>query len=114
MSWIRHAVVDLLVTILIVTATFGGQRWAAWAVWIYTPFMLLLRIGAIGAKGPRRKSPVPEAFYHLLFALNVLVPALHAYRSGDMNWAWVAGAWVAIWALSAYGAARQRTAAGRP
>ncbi len=111
MSWIRHALVDLVVTVLIVAGSFGELRWAAWAVWIYTPFMLLVRIGAIGARGPRQKSQVPEVFYHLLFALNVAVSAAYAWQSGVMNWAWVAAAWVVIWVLSAMAAARQRKAA---
>ena len=116
MAWIRNAIVDIVVTGLMVLGTIGGLTWAAWAIWIYTPFMLLLRVGAIGAKGHRKKAAdpkmkVPETFYHALFVLNVGFPLFQAWSKGDTNWCWVAGAWVAIWALSTWTASRQRKAA---
>lgn len=110
MGWIRYAVVDIVVSVLVVLATFGGLTWAVWPVWIYTPFILLLRVGSLGARIPQKKTPVPETLYHALYAVNTVVPIVYAWRGGDTNWYWVGAAWVVVWALSVYSTSRRASA----
>lgn len=98
MPWIKHVLIDLAVTVVIIIATFTQQPWAVWAVLLYTPFMLLLKLIPLLAgslvqqvKGPN--NGVPDAFYHLLFALN-LAALLYA------GWWITAAQWGVIWVLS--------------
>jgi hypothetical protein len=101
MGWVRHVIIDLVITLCVVLATFFAQGWAAWVVWIYTPAMVLLKIGAIGAKLPQAKDGPPDWFFHVLYAVNVVILLYH-------GWYWVAAGWVVIWVLSALAAARNR------
>lgn len=107
MPWIKHAVVDLIVTACILAATLGGQTWAAWAIWIYTPFYLLIRVGAVKSRVAQKKDPVPVGVYHVLFAINTFVPLFHAWKGGSTNWYWVAAGWAVIWVLSVYTTSRR-------
>jgi hypothetical protein len=100
MGWLRHAIVDIAVTVIILIAVFASQVWAMWIVWIYTPFLLLLKIGALTGGVGRSAEGVPDWFYHVLYAVNVAVLLFAALY-------WVAGAWVAIWLISAVVGARQ-------
>jgi hypothetical protein len=100
MGWLRHALIDIAATVIILIAVFASQVWALWIVWIYTPFLLLLKIGAFTAGVGRSAEGVPDWFYHLLYAANVVVLLFATLY-------WVAGGWVAIWLLSAIVGARQ-------
>ena len=108
MKWLKDVVIDLIVTVLIAVAVFGGFAWALWVVWIYTPLMLVLKALAFFSVSlqtlTRKKSVAPPVwFFHLLYGTNV---ALLAY--GRL---WVlAGLWIAIWVFSA-GASMRRPAA---
>lgn len=98
MQWLKHVVVDVTVTLLIVYAATGGAGWARWIVLVYTPFMLVLRVASLLGRMPAQRRPhggeaVPIAFYHLLFALNVAVPLAFA-------WHVVAAQWALLWILS--------------
>ena len=98
MNWVKTTIVDVAVTACIVAAAFMDVEWARWVIWIYTPFILLLKIGAffgptVVKKGAAKKEEAPEWFYHLLYAANVLL--LLAAR-----WWLVAGGWAAIWLVS--------------
>ena len=99
MKWLKDVVIDLIVTMLIAVAVFGGFSWALWIVWIYTPLMLVLKALAFFSVNlqtlTRKQGPAPPAwFFHLLYGVN---EALLAY--GRL---WVlAGLWIAIWVFSA-------------
>ena len=111
MAWLRNVVIDLLVTIVIAIFVFTAADWGYWIIVIYTPLILLLKIGVVlsgisGAvkKGVKKKSDdldedVPVWFYHALYGAN-LIMLLYA------NWWVIAGAWAAIWILSAVQEAR--------
>lgn len=93
MGWLRHVIIDLAITAFILAATFGGQVWAAWVVWIYTPVMVLLKVGAFAGNVNPKSNEVPMWFFHALYALNLVVLLYYA-------WYWVAAGWVVIWLVS--------------
>ena len=96
MSWIKNAIVDIGITILIAAMVLTNLNWIYWVLVIYTGFMVLIKV--VGLIGPAIKSKVtddtpPNWFYHLLYALNVALLAMgqHVYL--------LAG-WAVIWLLS--------------
>ncbi len=97
MKWFKDVVVDVLVTVCIVLAVWEDFEWAKWIVWIYTPFILLLKIGAYFGPTMRVKGKkvvtVPNAVFHVLYAINVLM--LLAAK-----WWLVAAGWAAVWLVS--------------
>lgn len=108
MDWIKHTLVDVAVTILIVLATTLDLEWARWGVLIYTPLMVILKIVALlGSRAlgqlKRKGDGVPPWFYHVLYALNVAFSAGFAVAGGGGNahqWWVIAGGWALIWVLS--------------
>jgi hypothetical protein len=105
MIWIKSTLVDIAVTACIVVAVFVGEEWARWVIWIYTPFILLLKVGALFAtpvvkKGAKKQEEAPEWFYHVLYAANVVLLAV-------AEWRWLAAGWVAIWVASSVAARRR-------
>lgn len=106
MKWLRHVVVDLAVTSLIVLAVTDVAPWARWFVWVYTPFMILLRTVALVAGGlmpvTRRPQDAPPSwFFHVLFAVNTVVLLAATW--------WIEGTgWALIWGLSFAAEARTR------
>ena len=98
MDWIKHVIIDIAVTVVIIIAAVTGQVWAQWVVWIYTPFMLLLKLTGFFGSGvtggfQRTDTDVPPWFYHLLYAINVGVLLIYGW--------WLVGAgWGLIWVLS--------------
>jgi hypothetical protein len=107
MNWIKSTVVDIAVTACIAVAVFMGEEWARWIIWIYTPLILVLKVGALFASPVVRKTAVkkqqeeaPEWFYHALYAVNT---GLLAFA----GWWWLVAGWVAIWAVSFVGARRK-------
>ena len=110
MGWLKHVIIDLAVTVVIVIAAVTGAVWAQWVVWIYTPFMLLLKlIGVFGAgvtaQFKRADAEVPKGFYHALYAVNVGILLVYGW--------WLVGAgWVLIWALSVAAEMRARRTVG--
>ena len=101
--WLKEALLDVVVTVVIVLAAIPALPWARWIVLVYTPLMLLLKLGALLAAphaGQVRRS-APEALFHVLYGINVL--ALLVGR-----WWWMAVAWVLIWGLSVAVERRQR------
>ncbi|GMQ81958.1 MAG: hypothetical protein BMS9Abin05_1396 [Rhodothermia bacterium] len=111
MAWLRNVVIDLLVTIVIAVFVLTEADWGYWIIVIYTPLILLLKIGAAlsgisGAvkKGVKKKpgdldKDVPVWFYHALYGAN-LIMLLY------VNWWVISVAWAAIWILSAVQEAR--------
>lgn len=99
MGWVRHVIIDIAVVVVIALATFGGQEWAKWIVWIYTPLMLLLKLAALSADVAPKKGDVPDWFYHVTYAASVVILLYHA-------WYWETAGWIAIWLLSVVAASR--------
>lgn len=99
MAWIKEVIIDVLVTLCIALATIQSVEWAKWVVWIYTPFILLLKVIAyfgpavVKRAGRRGKQVAPDWIFHVLYAANVLLLAA-------FQW-WIEGAgWAAIWLIS--------------
>ena len=100
MNWLKTIIIDVLVTAVIVVAVVTDFAWARWAVVIYTPIMLVLKIVAVvgGSFTKQFKPRGPEApawAFHLLYAIDVVALSL-------ATWWITAAQWVAIWALSYY------------
>ena len=97
MSGIKHAIIDILVTLLIVAAVALDLSWARWIVIIYTPLMIVLKLLAVMGPGINmlkgsRQEP-PPWLLHVLYATNVVVLAAGAL------W-YLAAGWLVIWILS--------------
>jgi len=97
MNWLKNALLDIAITVMIALATFGEMQWAWWVVVVYTPFMLLLKIMAFQGRHKRSKIKptdvgVPTIVYHILYAANVF------FAVWD-RWWWMAAAWAVIWVL---------------
>lgn len=109
MKWLRNVVVDLVATLVILMWVVQGWDWAGWAVWIYTPLMLVLKIAALTLGrllGRANRGDVPAWFYHFVYAANV---ALLGYGAQYVSGRWILAAmWVAIWALSVWAVRRAR------
>lgn len=107
MNWIKHVIVDLAVSVLIVLAALLGMMWAKWIVLIYTPLMLILKIVAFLGSNTigqlkQKATGVPGWFYHVLYAVNVLISGMAAFQGGEgaNQWWLIAGGWGLIWLLS--------------
>lgn len=97
MRWLKNALIDLAVTVVIVIATIWGPSWAVWIVLVYTPLMLVIKIAVLTSDWTRqmRRSDhdVPAWFYHVLYAVNTILLLSHGW--------WFTGAqWIGIWVLS--------------
>ncbi len=98
MGWLKNAVIDIAVTVLIVLVTSNVlPEWADWIVLVYTPFILLLKatsyFGGIQVKKPKGEDAPPTWFFHALYAINT---AALFYS----QWWLVGGLWVLIWLFS--------------
>ena len=98
MSWLKHVILDLAVTALIIFAVATQLEWARWIVLIYTALLIVLRVGGLFGRGGTaglklQPTGVPILFYHLLYAVNVAALALG-------RWWLLAGLWLLIWILS--------------
>ncbi|MFT4605248.1 MAG: hypothetical protein ACI9W4_001987 [Rhodothermales bacterium] len=102
MGWVRHVIIDIAAVVIIGLATFGGQPWAQWVVWVYTPLMLLLKLGAFAGEVTPKQNDVPDWFYHVIYAATVAIFLYHF-------WYWETAGWVAIWLLSAVAASRGKS-----
>ena len=105
MNLLKNAWLDITVTALIALAVFLENEAASWAVMIYTPFMVVLKISAFtGRHSPSRLRPrdagVPLLVYHVLYGANVAILVFGSVRVTN-TWWWVAGCWFVIWILSA-------------
>ncbi len=96
-SDIKHALVDILVTVLIVVAVVMDLEWARWIILIYTPFILILKVIAVMGPSMRMlkgssKEP-PRLLVHVLYAVNVVA-------LGIGEWWYLFAGWIVIWILS--------------
>ena len=96
MSWIKNALIDVAVTVVIAWFAWTGASWAWWIIAIYTPLMVLLKVYALSGAAnavQRKADDVPVWFYHFLFAANVVLLLMASFL-------WSAGGWIVIWVLS--------------
>ena len=96
MSWIKNALIDIAVTIVIAVFAFGGADWGWWIIAIYTPLMLLLKFFALSGAATavqRKADDVPSWFYHVLYAANVILLFMAPF-------VYAAFGWIGIWLLS--------------
>ena len=106
MKWLQSVLIDIAITVVILVATVLGPEWATWVVWIYTPFMVLMKVlaffgsGMVGAFKPGQAAP-PPWFLHLLYAVNTGALLVNSW------WIWAAQ-WALIWILSFAAEARAR------
>lgn len=96
--WIRHVLLELGITLIIVLATIADLTWARWIVIAYTGLMVLLKIVAVvGSRTLKSIQPtnrnVPTGFWHVNYAVNIFLLAADA-------WWLMVSAWALIWILS--------------
>ncbi len=121
MPWIKNALIDIAVTLLIIVTAALDLTWARWIVLVYTPLMLIMKVMAfLGSQSlgqlQRKGNEAPAWFYHALYAINVVVLAGYAFTSVDTvaRHAWMlAIGWGAIWILSIAAEIRMRPVAAR-
>ncbi len=121
MSWLKDALVDIAVTVMIVLAAALDLPWARWMVLIYTPFMLIAKVlfflgGHSISKMKQKVVAVPTWFFHLLYAINVTVAAGYALAgagAATQHWWMIAGGWALIWILSIATDVRMRPVTAR-
>lgn len=108
MSWIKNVVVDLAVVLVLAVAVVLEVAWARWAILVYTPLMVVLKLMAVAGGATlgklRKEDAVPAGFYHLLYGASL---ALAVYG----QWWIIAAGWAAIWLLSVVAELRMRPAA---
>lgn len=102
MTWLKNVVVDIAVTLVIILTTHDVlPAGAEWIVYVYTPFMLALKLislsSGIKQVNQQQKSDdkPPVWLFHALYAINVAV-LLYS------QWWWTGAQWALIWAISAY------------
>jgi hypothetical protein len=98
MNWIKNAIVDILVTIIIIIAAIAHVEWLEYLVTGYTIVLLIAKIIIMSMNQMQtlikgRISDVPEWASHLLYATNVIVLAV-------FNWQVTAALWLVIWLMS--------------
>jgi hypothetical protein len=104
MSWIKNALIDIAVTIIIVVYALTSATWGWWIIAIYTPLMLLLKVIALSgaaASVQRKADDVPSWFYHVLYGVNLAMLLYASYTNAAIGWA-------AIWILSAIAESKNR------
>lgn len=104
MNWIKDIILDVLVTIFIVTAVFISDPWMTWIIWVYTGIMLITKTVVLFADSflrlaDKAKTSAPNWVSHLLYAINTV--ALLSFQ-----WWYTGIAWALIWGFS-YGAQRK-------
>ncbi len=114
MPWLKTVILDILVAVIAILFVLTGQSWAKWVILIYTPLMLLLKIGAVIGAGSvtpmttkknaeARATAAPAWFFHGIYALMV---GIFVYN----QWWMMVAAWAAIWAASFFYLRRTRSA----
>lgn len=96
----KQIAVDLIVTILIIIAVVIHNQWFTYLIIGYTVLMLSVKILAVFSEQVRaiakkKKSSIPDIFYHLLYGINVAALTVFA-------WYYTAAAWAIIWISSVY------------
>jgi len=98
MKIVRHAAIDIVMTLFILLVVLDQHRALLIALAVLTGLLLLIRLSVLGntemiKKLAKSQKNVPDWFYHLLNGLNV------AFLLAGHMWL-LAVAWAAIWLLS--------------
>jgi len=104
MAWIKNAIIDIAVTVVIALLAFTGATWAWWIVAIYTPLMVLLKLFALSGAATavqQKASDVPTWFYHVLYGANLVLLLVAVFY-------WAAAGWAVIWLLSVVAESKRR------
>lgn len=98
MAWLKDVIVDILATIAIIAAVLTANSFLKGLIWGYTGLLLFVKLLVYFGDGflnmmNKTKSPAPDWFTHLLYAINTGVLLY-------FQW-WYAGAgWAIIWLIS--------------
>ena len=95
MKWLKKVVLDIIITVIILSTLLIKTQYLKIFLFIYTPLMLIGRILAFTGLSVQKKagSNAPNWFLHLLYAINVSVLALN-------GWWVLATLWLVIWILA--------------
>ncbi|MDZ7714887.1 MAG: hypothetical protein U5J95_01620 [Balneolaceae bacterium] len=98
MNWLKDILVDIAVTVFIITAVLLSDPWMKWVIWVYTGIMLLTKAMVLLGDNllmivKKAKNEVPSWIPHLLYGINT---ALLLY----FQWWYAAGGWALIWIFS--------------
>lgn len=111
MSWIRHILFDLLVTVFIVAAVVMQVDALRWIALAYTGLMVALKGlalvmgGLLNLAKPRENAP-PAWIFHVFYATCTIAPLA-------VGWWWMAGGWALIWVFSVIAERRTPSMAGQ-
>ena len=111
--WLKNVIVDIAVTAVIVLWALGIlPDETRWAIYIYTPFIALLKIAALATGLDRVKQkqsgdPPPTGFFHLLFAINVSMLLYSYFVHLNVIMGIMAALWAVTWVLSVASSRRQ-------
>lgn len=98
MSWLKDVIVDIAVSIFIVSAVLLQDPWMRYVIWAYTGLMLIAKLVVLTGDSfsqiaKKARSDAPDWFSHLLYAVNTI-----ALFVGQ--WWYAAVAWALIWLFS--------------
>lgn len=99
-TWIKDALLDLIVLVVIAVYTYYQNSILEIIIWGYTSLILISKIlfffvGFLRTKANTTTTTVPDLFYHILYAASVTLLAISA------NY-YLTGAWLMVWGLSLY------------
>ncbi|MBN1540536.1 hypothetical protein JW992_00190 [candidate division KSB1 bacterium] len=99
MKGIKQIAWDIVIALLIVAGTILDLNAVRIGLYVYTPILLLLKIGLFfsseSVRLKRLKTQIPDWIYHLLYAIDV--GFLIAFR-----WWVLAAMWAVIWTISVW------------
>lgn len=98
MDWLKDSLVDIIVTIIIITAVIAESPWINGVVWGYTGILLFAKAIILFGDNAlnllnKTKTDAPLWFSHLLYGTNTVVLMV-------FTWWYTGVAWAAIWTLS--------------
>ncbi|RMF61772.1 MAG: hypothetical protein D6748_00840 [Calditrichaeota bacterium] len=96
MKWLKSVIVDIGVTAYIIISGISQTLWMKYLLIGYTIIMLLLKLitysnEVVVSRMPKTAAPI--WFFHLLYAVNVVVLLI-------WHWWGIAAMWMGIWILS--------------
>ena len=99
MSWLKHVIIDLLATLVILIVVFHETTLLEYVLYIYTGLMVLARSSSffridMRAITKEKHNVAPLWIYHLLYFLNVSILLFGQFYITSLFWLfiWVAAA----------------------
>lgn len=97
-TWIKDALLDLIVLVVIAVYTYYQNSVLEIVIWVYTSLILISKllfffVGYL--KNKTQRTTVPDLFYHLIYALTVILLVISESF-------YLATAWIFVWGLSFY------------